>query len=50
MDVAVRREDPFAVVLTEAQAVQGSVGGLGLTPLAGPWSILTHLPWFGKEP
>jgi hypothetical protein len=48
--VAVRRADSFAAALTEAQAVQGSVGGLGVAPLAGQWSILTHLPWFGKEP
>jgi hypothetical protein len=48
--VAVRRGDPFAAALAGAQAAQGCVGSLGLAPLAGQWSILTHLPWFGKEP
>lgn len=43
--IAIRRLDPFVLTLSNAQAAQACVGGLGMTPLAGSWSILTHLPW-----
>jgi len=46
--VAVRQIDPFVLTLINADAVQASVGG-GMTPLAGNWSFLTHLPWNWKE-
>lgn len=46
--VAVRRVDPFGTTLLKAQAAQGCVGGLGMTPWAGQWGILTHLPWHWK--
>jgi hypothetical protein len=47
--VAVRRVDPFVLTLANAQGVQACVGGLGLAPLAGSWSFLTHLPWSWRE-
>jgi hypothetical protein len=43
--VVVRRTDPFVLSLAGADAAQACVGGLGLAPTAGPWSVLTHLPW-----
>lgn len=43
--VAVRRLDPFVLSLAQADAAQSCVGGLGLAPTAGSWSVLTHLPW-----
>jgi hypothetical protein len=43
--VAVRRVDPFVLSLAQADAAQSCVGGLGLAPTAGSWSVLTHLPW-----
>jgi hypothetical protein len=48
--VAVRRTDPFALTLAEADAVQARVGGLGMAPRAGPWSVLSHLPWAWPKP
>jgi hypothetical protein len=46
--VAVRRVDPFVVSLAQAQAAQAAVGGMGMSPMAGQWGVLTHLPWFWK--
>jgi hypothetical protein len=49
--VAVRRTDPFVETLMQVQALQaqGSLGGLGMIPLASNWSFLTHLPWSWAE-
>jgi hypothetical protein len=35
--------------LVNAQGVQGCVAPLGMAPLAGQWSFLTHLPWNWAE-
>jgi hypothetical protein len=48
--VAVRRTDPFVLSLAGADAAQACVGGFGLAPTAGPWSVLTHLPWVWPAP
>jgi hypothetical protein len=43
--VALRRTDPFALSLWQADAAQACVGGVGLTPNLGQWSVLGQLPW-----
>jgi hypothetical protein len=43
--VALRRTDPFALSLWQLDAAQACVGGLGLTPNVGQWSVLGQLPW-----
>ena len=39
------RTDPFVLSLAQADAAQACVGGFGLAPTAGTWSVLTQLPW-----
>ena len=51
--VVLRRIDPFVLSLAGADMAQACVGGFGLAPGVGPWSVLTHLPWAwpaGSEP
>ncbi len=43
--VALRRSDPFTLSLLQVDAAQACVGGLGLTPNVGQWSVLGQLPW-----
>jgi hypothetical protein len=43
--VAIRRTDPFELTLWQLDAAQACVGGLGLTPNVGQWSVLGQLPW-----
>jgi hypothetical protein len=43
--VAVRRVDPFVLTLANVQGLQSCLDPLGLTPAAGSWVFLTHLPW-----
>jgi hypothetical protein len=48
--VALRRTDPFVLSLLQADAAQACVGGYGLTPTVGQWSVLTQLPWVWPAP